>query len=66
VQLLTSNLENLADHNQAVTLHLYLLTPYSEHFASNKLSGPSTRKQQQAALLSLDLLRRSLQKTAGQ
>ncbi|GAB6141506.1 CinA family nicotinamide mononucleotide deamidase-related protein [Methylosoma difficile] len=62
IQIIDQPQAQLADKNQTVNLSVYLQTPDANHFASYPLSGPITRKQQQAALLSLDLLRRYLQK----
>lgn len=61
VQLFTDNREGFADRGQATGMSIYLLTPDASHLVQHRLSGPAANKQQQAALLSLDVLRRYLQ-----
>jgi len=61
VQAFTDNKEIFAVRGQSTGINIYLLTPDASHLAQYRLSGPSGHKQQQAALLSLDVLRRYLQ-----
>jgi len=61
VQAFTDSQESFADRGQSTGISIYLLAPDTSHLAQHRLSGPPAHKQQQAALLSLDLLRRYLQ-----
>lgn len=66
VQLYEGSREQFQDKNQSIALHTTLVhnTEHMEtHFSQNRslISGPETRKQNQAALLGLDMLRRHLQ-----
>ena len=61
VQLYEGNKESLLDKDQTTELHSVLLTP-SQCFSSRHcVAGSVKRKQNQAALLGLDMLRRYLQ-----
>ncbi len=63
VQLYAGDKECL--HNKEKSIHIYtvLLTDTGLHRASHSIAGPIQRKQNQAALLALDLLRRYLNVT---
>ncbi|MGZ8225244.1 MAG: competence/damage-inducible protein A [Methylococcaceae bacterium] len=61
IQLFAGNHNNLHDNNKSIVLYLTLLIGDQFLHASHSLTGPIKRKQHQAALLSLDLLRRYLQ-----
>ncbi|MEQ1529652.1 MAG: hypothetical protein ABL925_10070, partial [Methylococcales bacterium] len=52
------------DSNQAITIHHVLLSKEGYHQSTHNLVGTCQRKQNQAAYLGLDLLRRYLQKTS--
>jgi len=61
VQLYAGNKNQFYDKNQAISLFNVLL--HDGHFkeATHTVAGPAERKQNQAALMTLDLLRRHLQ-----
>lgn len=61
VQLYQGSCENLQNKDVAILLHIVLLTENEVHQCSHTVVGTNKRKQSQAALLSLDLLRRVLQ-----
>ena len=58
--------DNIALHDKDKTIALYniLLTGDNFHQTTHSIAGPIKRKQNQAALLALDLLRRYLQNKA--
>jgi nicotinamide-nucleotide amidase len=61
VQLYEGNNQTFHDKDQAIILYNTLLTGDGFHQTSHSVAGPIKRKQNQAALLALDLLRRYLQ-----
>lgn len=61
VQLYAGDRQAFHDKDQAIALYNTLLADDGFHQTSHLLSGPIGRKQNQAALLALDLLRRHLQ-----
>jgi competence/damage-inducible protein CinA-like protein len=61
VQLYTGDDETLHDKDKSIVLYNTLLTGDDFHHATRTVGGPLKRKQNQAALLALDLLRRYLQ-----
>ncbi|MDD2724119.1 MAG: competence/damage-inducible protein A [Methylovulum sp.] len=61
VQVYTGGRDALADKNQAVTVYSVLLADKTFHDSAHTVAGSIKRKQNQAALLALDLLRRFLQ-----
>jgi nicotinamide-nucleotide amidase len=61
VQLYQGSPQQFHDKNQAITLTSVLLQGQHFEHATHTLAGPVQRKQNQAALLTLDLLRRFLQ-----
>ncbi len=61
VQLHHADDAQLRDKDQAVTLYNALATGRSVHTQTITVAGPLRRKQNQAALMALDLLRRFLQ-----
>jgi len=61
VQLYSGDKQTFHDKDQAITLYNTLLTGDGFHQTTGSLAGPIERKQNQAALLALDLLRRYLQ-----
>lgn len=61
VQLHDGNLNTIQDKDQAIVLYNVLLTGHQFHHTTRTVAGPGKRKQHQAALLALDLLRRFLQ-----
>jgi nicotinamide-nucleotide amidase len=61
VQLYAGYNKALHDKDQSIALYNVLLTGAEFHHATYSVGGPIKRKQNQAALLALDLLRRSLQ-----
>jgi nicotinamide-nucleotide amidase len=61
VQLYAGNANALHDKNKAIVLYNVLLTGVEIHHSTHSVAGPIKRKQNQAALLALDLLRRYLQ-----
>ncbi|MDP2902710.1 MAG: molybdopterin-binding protein [Methylovulum sp.] len=61
VQLYAGDLDALQDKNKLIVLHTVLLANGQFHPASQSVAGLIKRKQNQAALLALDLLRRYLQ-----
>ena len=60
VQLYSGDKTFLQEKEKSIELYIILLTATSLHQVSHTLAGPIQRKQNQAALLSLDLLRRYL------
>ncbi len=60
VQLYTGDPEALIDKNLAIQVLTVLSVDKTFYESTHTLLGPITRKQNQAALLSLDLLRRYL------
>lgn len=64
VQLYTGDDETLHDKDKSIVLYNTLLTGDDFHQATRTVGGPLKRKQNQAALLALDLLRRYLQNKA--
>jgi len=61
VQLYTGSLQAFHDKNQAIVLYNGLLTEDGFYQNTRSVAGPINVKQNQAALLALDLLRRHLQ-----
>lgn len=61
VQLYAGDHLTFHDKEQAIILYNTLLTGEGFHHTSHSVAGPVERKQNQAALLALDLLRRYLQ-----
>jgi len=61
VQVYEGSYQQLQDKSQAITVHSVLLADACYHQSVHTVTGNSKRKQSQAALLSLDLLRRVLQ-----
>ncbi|MCX7106882.1 MAG: molybdopterin-binding protein [Methylococcales bacterium] len=61
VQLYSGDAETLHDKNQSIIIYNVLLNKDNCYQTSHSINGPIKRKQNQAALLTLDLLRRYLQ-----
>lgn len=61
VQLYAGDNKTFHDKDQAIILYNVLLTGDGFHQTTHSVAGPIKRKQNQAALLALDLLRRYLQ-----
>ena len=61
VQLYSGNAETFHDKNKSIIIYNVLLSKENFHQTSHSINGPIKRKQNQAALLTLDLLRRYLQ-----
>ena len=61
VQLYSGDAETLHDKNKSIIIYNVLLSKENFHQTSHSINGPIRRKQNQAALLTLDLLRRYLQ-----
>jgi nicotinamide-nucleotide amidase len=61
VQLYEGDNNALHNKDKPIAVHNILLTGDSFHQATHSITGPIKRKQNQAALLALDLLRRHLQ-----
>lgn len=61
VQLYAGDSQTFHDKDQAIILYNVLLTGDGFHQTTHSVAGPIKRKQNQAALLALDLLRRYLQ-----
>lgn len=61
VQLYSGDNIALHDKNKSIVLYTALLTSDEIHLANHTIAGSIQRKQNQAAMLSLDLLRRYLQ-----
>lgn len=61
VQLYAGDHNTLHDKDKSIVLYNTLLTGDNFHQATHSIAGPIKRKQNQAALLALDLLRRYLQ-----
>ncbi|MGZ5055620.1 MAG: competence/damage-inducible protein A [Methylobacter sp.] len=61
VQLYAGDNKTFHDKDQAIILYNTLLTGDGFHQTTHSVAGPIKRKQNQAALLALDLLRRYLQ-----
>ncbi len=64
VQLYAGDKNQFNDRNQAIVLYDALLTENGFKTATHTVAGSGKRKQNQAALLALDLLRRHLQQKA--
>jgi len=58
VQLYTGNRESLHNKQKSIELYIVLITDTGLYRARHAIAGPIARKQNHAALLSLDLLRR--------
>jgi len=56
-----ADLSAIQDKDSAIVLYNVLLTGHQFHQTTCTVAGPGKRKQHQAALLALDLLRRFLQ-----
>lgn len=61
VQLVAGDNKTLHDKDKSMAIYNTLLTGDKFHHAAHSVAGPIKRKQNQAALLALDLLRRYLQ-----
>ena len=61
VQLYAGDNKTLHDKDKSIVLYNTLLTGDDFHQSTHSIAGPIKRKQNQAALLALDLLRRYLQ-----
>jgi nicotinamide-nucleotide amidase len=61
VQLYAGDDDTFHDKDQPIVLYNVLLTADGFHQSTQTVAGPIRRKQNQAALLALDLLRRNLQ-----
>lgn len=61
VQLYAGDSQTFHDKDQAIILYNVLLTRDGFHQTTHSVAGPIKRKQNQSALLALDLLRRYLQ-----
>jgi hypothetical protein len=61
VQLYQQQTDDFADKDQPIVLYNALYTPQGLFSRQHQIAGAKTRKQNQAALLALDLLRRYLQ-----
>ncbi len=61
VQLYQGDTNQFTDKDQRILLHNVLLTPDGIHRSQHQVAGAIQRKQNQAAMLALDLLRRYLQ-----
>ncbi|MBW6454091.1 MAG: competence/damage-inducible protein A, partial [Methyloprofundus sp.] len=61
VQLYKGSIEQFQNKHQAIVIYNLLLTPEGIQRSEFNISGPQQRKQNQCALLALDLLRRYLQ-----
>ena len=61
IQLYAGDSRTFHDKDQAIILYNTLLTKDGFHQTTHSVAGPIERKQNQAALLALDLLRRYLQ-----
>jgi nicotinamide-nucleotide amidase len=61
VQLYAGDAMQFHDKNKSIVLYNALLTGDDFHQSTHSVAGPAKRKQNQAALLALDLLRRYLQ-----
>jgi nicotinamide-nucleotide amidase len=61
VQLYAGDSQTFHDKDQAIILYNVLLTGDGFHQTTHSVAGPIKRKQNQSALLALDLLRRYLQ-----
>ncbi|WP_305907547.1 CinA family nicotinamide mononucleotide deamidase-related protein [Methylomarinum sp. Ch1-1] len=61
VQLHSGASEQFGDQERSIILYNVLLTPDALHYSQHSAGGPPERKQNQAALSALDLLRRYLQ-----
>ncbi|TAK64675.1 competence/damage-inducible protein A [Methylobacter sp.] len=61
VQLYAGDSQTFHDKDQAIILYNVLLTGDGFHRTTHSVAGPIKRKQNQSALLALDLLRRYLQ-----
>jgi len=62
VQLCQSDKEKLHDKQKSIVIYNVLLTPSGIYQETRTVTGPIKRKQHQAAIRALDLLRRYLQK----
>ncbi|MDF1583436.1 MAG: CinA family nicotinamide mononucleotide deamidase-related protein [Methyloprofundus sp.] len=61
VQLYKGSIEQFQNKDQGIVIYNLLLTPEGIQRSEFNISGPQQRKQNQCALLALDLLRRYLQ-----
>jgi competence/damage-inducible protein CinA-like protein len=61
VQLYSGDAETFDDKNKSIIIYNVLLSKGNFYQTSHSINGPIKRKQNQAALLTLDLLRRYLQ-----
>ena len=61
VQLVTGDNKTMHNKDKSIVIYNTLLTGDTFHQTSHSIAGPIKRKQNQAALLALDLLRRYLQ-----
>lgn len=61
VQLVVGDNETLYNKDKSIVIYNTLLTGDTLHEATHSIAGPTKRKQNQAALLALDFLRRYLQ-----
>lgn len=61
VQLYSGDAETFHDKNKSIIIYNVLLSKGNFYQTSHSINGPIKRKQNQAALLTLDLLRRYLQ-----
>jgi nicotinamide-nucleotide amidase len=61
VQLYAGDNDTLNNKDKSIVIYNTLLTGDSFHQATHSIAGPIKRKQNQAALMALDLLRRYLQ-----
>ncbi len=64
VQLFAGDNKTLHDKDKSIVLYNSLLTGDNFHHSIHSIAGPIKRKQNQAALMTLDLLRRYLQHKA--
>ncbi len=62
IQLYTGDIETLHNKNKPIMIYNFLLNKDGFYQASHSIGGPIKRKQNHAALFTLDLLRRYLQK----
>lgn len=61
VQLYQGGVEQLQHKEQSIVIYNLLLTPEGIRRSESNMNGSQQRKQNQSALLALDLLRRYLQ-----
>jgi competence/damage-inducible protein CinA-like protein len=65
VQLYKGSAKQFQHKDQSIVIYNFLLTPAGTQRSEFDISGPQQRKQNQSALLALDLLRRYLQKKSA-